>query len=58
MHRQVSSLPLAPSVKVKLVSAGFQFTADLLHCQPLQLSTGTCSVLRFSPLYTAQVDPV
>ncbi|XP_040902499.1 DNA repair protein RAD51 homolog 3 [Toxotes jaculatrix] len=38
MQRAVSSLSLSPSVKVKLVSAGFQFTADLLHLKPLQLS--------------------
>ncbi|XP_070825175.1 DNA repair protein RAD51 homolog 3 [Chaetodon trifascialis] len=38
MQRSVSSLCLNPSVKVKLVSAGFQFTADLLHLKPLQLS--------------------
>lgn len=40
MQRSVSSLPLNPSVKVKLVGAGFQFTADLLHLTPLQLSQG------------------
>ncbi|XP_076597094.1 DNA repair protein RAD51 homolog 3 [Chaetodon auriga] len=38
MQRSVSSLCLNPSVKAKLVSAGFQFTADLLHLKPLQLS--------------------
>ncbi|XP_045913075.1 DNA repair protein RAD51 homolog 3 [Micropterus dolomieu] len=38
MQRPISSLSLNPSVKVKLVSAGFQFTADLLHLKPLQLS--------------------
>ncbi|KAK2850950.1 hypothetical protein Q5P01_007226 [Channa striata] len=37
MQRTVSGLSLSPSVKVKLVSAGFQFTADLLHLKPLQL---------------------
>uniref|UniRef100_UPI0037E98513 DNA repair protein RAD51 homolog 3 n=1 Tax=Semicossyphus pulcher TaxID=241346 RepID=UPI0037E98513 len=40
MQRPVSSLPLNPFVKVKLVSAGFRFTADLLHLKPPQLSTG------------------
>ncbi|XP_069581936.1 DNA repair protein RAD51 homolog 3 [Brachyistius frenatus] len=38
MQRPVSSLPLSPAVKVKLVGAGFQFTADLLHLKPPQLS--------------------
>ncbi|XP_022619642.1 DNA repair protein RAD51 homolog 3-like [Seriola dumerili] len=38
MQRAVSSLSFSPSVKVKLVSAGFQFTSDLLHLEPLQLS--------------------
>ncbi|XP_042264611.1 DNA repair protein RAD51 homolog 3 [Thunnus maccoyii] len=38
MQRPVSSLPLSSSVKVKLVSAGFQFTSDLLHLKPPQLS--------------------
>ncbi|XP_078025833.1 DNA repair protein RAD51 homolog 3 isoform X3 [Epinephelus lanceolatus] len=38
MQRSVSSLSLSPSVKMKLVTAGFQFTADLLHLKPLQLS--------------------
>uniref|UniRef100_A0AAQ4QQ84 DNA repair protein RAD51 homolog 3 n=1 Tax=Gasterosteus aculeatus aculeatus TaxID=481459 RepID=A0AAQ4QQ84_GASAC len=41
MQRSVSSLSLSPSVKVKLVNAGFQFTADLLHVKPLQLSKET-----------------
>ncbi|XP_070767151.1 DNA repair protein RAD51 homolog 3 [Enoplosus armatus] len=41
MQRSVSSLSLNPSVKVKLISAGFQFTADLLHLKPLQLSKET-----------------
>uniref|UniRef100_A0A8C9XTX8 Uncharacterized protein n=1 Tax=Sander lucioperca TaxID=283035 RepID=A0A8C9XTX8_SANLU len=40
MQRSVSSLSLSPSVKMKLVNAGFQFTADLLHLKPLQLSKG------------------
>ncbi|XP_037628645.1 DNA repair protein RAD51 homolog 3 [Sebastes umbrosus] len=38
MQRSVSSLSLSPGVKMKLVNAGFQFTADLLHLKPLQLS--------------------
>ncbi|KAF3696312.1 DNA repair protein RAD51 -like protein 3 [Channa argus] len=38
MQRTVTGLSLSPSVKVKLVSAGFQFTADLLNLKPLQLS--------------------
>ncbi|KAM7411079.1 hypothetical protein PAMA_021181 [Pampus argenteus] len=38
MQRPVSSLSLSPSVKVKLLSAGFEFTTDLLHLKPLQLS--------------------
>ncbi|KAM9855355.1 DNA repair protein RAD51 homolog 3 [Aulostomus maculatus] len=37
MQRPVSSLSLGPSMKMKLVSAGFQSTADLLHLKPLQL---------------------
>ncbi|XP_068197306.1 DNA repair protein RAD51 homolog 3 [Antennarius striatus] len=38
MQRPVSSLRLSPSVKVKLVSAGFQFTADLKDLDQSQLS--------------------
>ncbi|CAG07273.1 unnamed protein product, partial [Tetraodon nigroviridis] len=38
MQRPVSSLSLSPSVKVKLVGAGFQFTSDLLHVDAQQLS--------------------
>ncbi|XP_059188641.1 DNA repair protein RAD51 homolog 3 [Centropristis striata] len=38
MQRPVSSLSLSPSVKVKLVNAGFQFSSDLLQLKPLQLS--------------------
>uniref|UniRef100_A0A665U2J2 DNA repair protein RAD51 homolog 3 n=1 Tax=Echeneis naucrates TaxID=173247 RepID=A0A665U2J2_ECHNA len=38
MQRPMCSLPLSPAVKVKLVSAGFQFTADLIHLNPDQLS--------------------
>nr|XP_020469447.1 DNA repair protein RAD51 homolog 3 [Monopterus albus] len=41
MQRPVSSLGLSPSVKVKLVNSGLQFTADLLHLKPLQLSKDT-----------------
>ncbi|XP_020513814.1 DNA repair protein RAD51 homolog 3 [Labrus bergylta] len=42
MQRPVSSLSLNSSVKVKLVSAGFQFTADLLHVTATQLSSEAC----------------
>ncbi len=44
MQRLVSSLSLTPSVKVKLVRAGFQFTADLLPLNPLALSAGTANI--------------
>ncbi|KAM9455376.1 DNA repair protein RAD51 homolog 3 isoform 2-T2 [Clarias gariepinus] len=37
MLRTVSSSPLAPSVKVKLITAGFHTAADLTDVQPLQL---------------------
>ncbi|KAI5614340.1 DNA repair protein RAD51-like 3 isoform X1, partial [Silurus asotus] len=37
MIRTVSGSPLAPSVKVKLINAGFQTAADLTEVQPLQL---------------------
>ncbi|XP_043106119.1 DNA repair protein RAD51 homolog 3 [Puntigrus tetrazona] len=37
MHRTVPSLPLAPSVKVKLINAGFQVASDLIDMRPLQL---------------------
>ncbi|XP_060765160.1 DNA repair protein RAD51 homolog 3 isoform X2 [Neoarius graeffei] len=37
MLRTVSSSPLAPSVKVKLINAGFHTAADLTEVQPLQL---------------------
>uniref|UniRef100_A0A3Q3WTY8 DNA repair protein RAD51 homolog 3 n=1 Tax=Mola mola TaxID=94237 RepID=A0A3Q3WTY8_MOLML len=40
MQRPVSSLSLSSCVKVKLVGAGFQFTADLRHLSPQQLSKG------------------
>lgn len=36
-QRPLSSLPLSSSVKVKLLGAGFQSTADLLHLDPPQL---------------------
>ncbi|XP_047443374.1 DNA repair protein RAD51 homolog 3 isoform X2 [Mugil cephalus] len=39
MQRPVSTLCLSPGAKAKLVRAGFQFTADLLHLDQLQLST-------------------
>ncbi|XP_068588199.1 DNA repair protein RAD51 homolog 3 [Cebidichthys violaceus] len=38
MQRSVFSLSLSPSVKRKLVNAGFQYTNDLLHLKPVQLS--------------------
>uniref|UniRef100_A0A3Q1HYM4 DNA repair protein RAD51 homolog 3 n=1 Tax=Acanthochromis polyacanthus TaxID=80966 RepID=A0A3Q1HYM4_9TELE len=38
MHRPVTSLCLSSSVKLKLGSSGFQFTADLLYLQPAELS--------------------
>uniref|UniRef100_A0A8C9VTG1 DNA repair protein RAD51 homolog 3 n=1 Tax=Scleropages formosus TaxID=113540 RepID=A0A8C9VTG1_SCLFO len=38
MQRTVSSLPIAPPVKVKLISSGFQYVADLCDLRPLQLS--------------------
>ncbi|KAG7322715.1 hypothetical protein KOW79_014061 [Hemibagrus wyckioides] len=37
MLRTVCSSPLAPSVKVKLITAGFHTAADLTDVQPLQL---------------------
>lgn len=40
MLRTVSSSPLAPSVKVKLIHAGFHTAADLTDVQPLQLCEG------------------
>lgn len=36
-QRPLSSLPLSSGVKVKLLGAGFQFTADLLHLTAPQL---------------------
>lgn len=55
MQRSVSSLSLSPSVKVKLVNAGFQFTADLLHVKPLQLSKGKAA----TPIeYVTELTPV
>lgn len=44
MQRPVSSLSLTPSVKVKLVGAGFQYTSDLLHVDAQQLSEGNIAV--------------
>ncbi|XP_051971888.1 DNA repair protein RAD51 homolog 3-like isoform X4 [Xyrauchen texanus] len=41
MQRTVPSLPLAPSVKVKLINAGFQVAADLIDLRPLQLCKET-----------------
>ncbi|XP_067113616.1 DNA repair protein RAD51 homolog 3 [Osmerus mordax] len=38
MQRPVSSYAFAPSVKVKLLNAGFQSSADLCDLQPFQLS--------------------
>lgn len=40
MLRTVSSSPLAPSVKVKLINSGFHTAADLTDVQPLQLCKG------------------
>uniref|UniRef100_A0A673GEC4 Uncharacterized protein n=1 Tax=Sinocyclocheilus rhinocerous TaxID=307959 RepID=A0A673GEC4_9TELE len=40
MHRTVPSLPLAPSMKVKLINAGFQVASDLTDMRPLQLCEG------------------
>ncbi|MFT7797028.1 DNA repair protein RAD51 homolog 3 isoform X1 [Arapaima gigas] len=37
MQRAVSSLSVAPPVKVKLISAGFHYVADLCGVRPLQL---------------------
>ncbi|TRY99734.1 hypothetical protein DNTS_033604 [Danionella cerebrum] len=37
MLRTVPSLPLAPSVKVKLINAGFQEASELIDMRPLQL---------------------
>lgn len=41
MHRTIASLPLAPSVKIKLASAGFDTCADLKDLRPLQLCKET-----------------
>uniref|UniRef100_A0A1A8QMM2 DNA repair protein RAD51 homolog 3 n=2 Tax=Nothobranchius rachovii TaxID=451742 RepID=A0A1A8QMM2_9TELE len=38
MRRPIFSLKLSPSLKVKLVQAGFQFTSDLVDLSPLQLT--------------------
>uniref|UniRef100_A0A673JRH6 Uncharacterized protein n=1 Tax=Sinocyclocheilus rhinocerous TaxID=307959 RepID=A0A673JRH6_9TELE len=40
MHRTVPSLPLAPSMTVKLINAGFQVASDLTDMRPLQLCKG------------------
>lgn len=40
MLRTVSGSPLAPSVKVKLITAGFHTAADLTEVQPIQLCKG------------------
>ncbi|MCJ8742168.1 hypothetical protein PDJAM_G00078910 [Pangasius djambal] len=45
MLRTVSSSPLAPSVKVRLINAGFHTAADLTEVQPLQL----CKAAGISP---------
>ncbi|XP_063058634.1 DNA repair protein RAD51 homolog 3 [Engraulis encrasicolus] len=42
MHRSISSLPLAPAIKVKLATAGFDTCADLSDLRPLQLSKEAC----------------
>lgn len=56
MLRTVSSSPLAPSVKVKLINAGFHTAADLTEVQPLQLCKGTllCKVCFISAGFTAE----
>ncbi|KAL6472100.1 hypothetical protein MHYP_G00182880 [Metynnis hypsauchen] len=41
MQRTVASSPLAPSVKVKLISFGFHTAADLIDLQPPQLCKET-----------------
>uniref|UniRef100_A0AAZ3RHQ4 DNA repair protein RAD51 homolog 3 n=1 Tax=Oncorhynchus tshawytscha TaxID=74940 RepID=A0AAZ3RHQ4_ONCTS len=42
MQRDVSSYAIAPSVKVKLLNAGFLSAADLCDLRPLQLSKEAC----------------
>ncbi|KAM9350256.1 DNA repair protein RAD51 homolog 3 [Symphorus nematophorus] len=37
MQRPLSSLSISPAVRLKLVCAGFQFTADLRHVETLRL---------------------
>ena len=44
MQRDVSSYAIAPSVKVKLLNAGFLSAADLCDLRPLQLSKGSQQV--------------
>ena len=38
--KPVSASPLSPSVKVKLLNAGFLNSEELLQLKPLQLSKG------------------
>ena len=38
---EVAALPLPPTVRHKLQSAGFRSTGDLEGIQPLDLATGT-----------------
>ena len=38
--KPVSASPLSPSVKVKLLNAGFLTSEELLQLKPLQLSKG------------------
>ncbi|KAM6164480.1 DNA repair protein RAD51 homolog 3 [Rhynchocyon petersi] len=38
MQRDLGSFPLAPAVRVKLVSAGFQTAEELLEVKPSELS--------------------
>ncbi|XP_036845890.1 DNA repair protein RAD51 homolog 3 isoform X2 [Oncorhynchus mykiss] len=42
MQRDISSYAIAPSVKVKLLNAGFLSAADLCDLRPLQLSKEAC----------------
>lgn len=51
MLRTVCSSPLAPSVKVKLITAGFHTAADLTDVQPLQLCKGTLLYKTQSTVY-------
>uniref|UniRef100_A0A3P8UD77 DNA repair protein RAD51 homolog 3 n=1 Tax=Amphiprion percula TaxID=161767 RepID=A0A3P8UD77_AMPPE len=56
MHRPVTSLCLSSSVKLKLVSASFQFTADLLHLQPAELKAGLSQQEALQVLQAARTD--